>query len=84
MYKISAELAAALKGKEFVKGNKFNPIQDKEGTWYISDEEFDKATIAEAKESLKVVDVVVDKVSLEVYKTKEVKPVDDKEVTPVK
>jgi hypothetical protein len=68
MYKISAELAAKLKGKEFVKDNKFNPVEDKDGVWYISDEEFDKADIAQAKEDLKAIDISKDKVTVEDYK----------------
>lgn len=34
--KITTEQAETLKGKEFVKDNFFNPIQDKHGNWIIS------------------------------------------------
>lgn len=72
MYKISEQLAIILKGIEFTKGILFNPVQDNEGLWYISEEEYNNATIDEAKKQLKSIDKVSDKVTKEFYKTKEI------------
>ena len=73
MYKISEQLAIILKGMEFTEGNFFNPIQDKDGVWFISEQEYEKATIESAKEQLKAIDKVKDKVAKETYKAKEIK-----------
>jgi pyrroloquinoline quinone (PQQ) biosynthesis protein C len=67
MYKITPELAEKLKGKEFTKDNYFNPIEDTKGDWFISDEEFDKSDIEEAKAELKLIDVTKDKVDKSIY-----------------
>lgn len=67
MIKITAELAEKLKGKEFTKDNYFNPVQDTKGDWFISDEEFDKSDIEEAKAELKLIDATKDKVDKSIY-----------------
>lgn len=43
--KLTQSQANSLKGKEVVKDNYFNPIQDKNGNWIISVEERDQCDL---------------------------------------
>ena len=67
MIKIDKALADSLKGKEFVKDNKFNPVEDDKGQWYISEEEYKKADIKESTDLLKDIDESKDKITKEEY-----------------
>lgn len=39
MYKLTQEQSELLKGKSYDKDKLFNPVQDKFGDWFISDQE---------------------------------------------
>jgi hypothetical protein len=47
---LTEKQANQLKGVEFVDGNYFNPIQDKNGNWIISLEEVEQGSIKWLKE----------------------------------
>lgn len=42
-YKLTPQQKNTLMGKEWCSGCKFNPIQDKDGVWFIFDEEYQAA-----------------------------------------
>jgi hypothetical protein len=42
VYKLNIELKTLLEGQEFKPNSKFNPIQDADGNWIISQEEVEQ------------------------------------------
>lgn len=52
MYKITTETAVLLKGKTYTKDIEFNPVQDINGEWFISEQEVNKNTNWRYKELL--------------------------------
>ena len=54
VYLLTPEQADSLRGVEFVPDNYFNPIQDADGNWIISQEEVNQTTIEWVKELPKI------------------------------
>jgi hypothetical protein len=50
VYQLTTEQADSLIGVEFMPDNIFNPIQDADGNWIISQEEVNQTTIEWVKE----------------------------------
>ena len=50
VYQLTPEQADSLIGVEFMPDNIFNPIQDADGNWIISQEEVNQTTIEWIKE----------------------------------
>jgi hypothetical protein len=50
VYLLTLEQAQSLIGIEFMPDNYFNPIQDADGNWIISIEEFEQCSITWVKE----------------------------------
>jgi hypothetical protein len=50
VYQLTPEQADSLIGVEFVPDNYFNPIQDADGNWIISQEEVNQTAIEWVKE----------------------------------
>lgn len=47
VHKLTTEQANTLRGKEYVKDVRFNPIQDADGNWFISVEEVEQCNTEE-------------------------------------
>jgi hypothetical protein len=43
MYKLTIQQKNSLAGKSYIADNKFNPVQDINGDWFISEEEVSQA-----------------------------------------
>ena len=54
VYLLTSEQADSIRGIEFMPDNLFNPIQDADGNWIISQEEINQTTIEWVKELPKI------------------------------